>query len=803
MKPKNHRFAKAPFIFASSIALIATAGLAHAANGTWSVDADGLWSAEANWSGGTVADEVGATANFSTVNITEDRTVSLDSPRTVGALVFADASTPSHGWTLDNNASPTNVLTLEQTTGVPTITVNNLGAGKETNISLSLAGTQGLNKGGVGTLVLSGNNTISGPVSVLASSNGVMRLDSGGVLNATTLDVASPGTNSFTNQLAVAGGTLTVSGVTTLRAGSTTRYGVIVINSGTANFNGGLEGSNATAPALFRVNGGNVSMASYKGFRSAAAADDFSQGFIAAGGSTTITGDAVVADGANFGAMSIEGGTVAVGGSMTLFGPNQSNTRTVSLRVTGGGLKVANSSNGLVFLTKSSAGNIVNATFSGGTSTIEKITMAAAGVNNGTMNLTLSGGNLYLGAGGVTTVATSSTRVITWQTGTLGADASWSSNLAMSTSASGADSVTIKAANEANDPFDIALNGPISGAGGIVKTGGGSLTLGGANTLFTGSIQVNAGTLLINGSTAPESAISLSLSTATTLGGTGTVGAPINVPAGATLAPGTTSTIGTLKTADLSFASGAVYDVDIDANTADQLAVTGDLNLGGATLLATSLGGSPENDAVFTIATCTGTLSGTFSGLPQNAVVQISGIDYTISYAANSVTLTAGEVLGSPYEAWAAAKITSLNPAADATPSGDPDNDGVSNLSEFAFNGDPLSGSDNGRVYLLTADSDYAGDPSSAKELILTVAVLSEAPTFAGSPSPSSTVGGITYTIQGGTALGPFGSIVNVVPTPITSGLPAAGTGYEYRSFSLDGSDGLAGKGFLRAKVSN
>jgi len=157
----------------------------------------------------------------------------------------------------------------------------------------------------------------------------------------------------------------------------------------------------------------------------------------------------------------------------------------------------------------------------------------------------------------------------------------------------------------------------------------------------------------------------------------------------------------------------------------------------------------------------------------------------------------------SPFESWAQIHITAIDAQADASETGDPDHDGSNNLTEFAFNGDPLSGASNGRIYVLSEDSDYAGDPSAAKELILTVAVRDGTPAFAGSPSPSASHDGITYNIQGSLTLAGFTTAVNVVPTPITNGIPGAGSGYEYRSFSLEGSDGLPASGFMRAGVSS
>lgn len=151
-----------------------------------------------------------------------------------------------------------------------------------------------------------------------------------------------------------------------------------------------------------------------------------------------------------------------------------------------------------------------------------------------------------------------------------------------------------------------------------------------------------------------------------------------------------------------------------------------------------------------------------------------------------------------PFEGWAILKGLDGTAGKENGPANDPDQDGASNMEEFAFNGNPLSGSDNGIRNLFTADT---SNPGTDKELVLTIAVRSGAPVFTGSPSPSSAVDGVTYSVEGSLDLSTFTSTVGIVD-PITNGLPdLTGSGYEYRSFSLDGSAGLSGKGFLRAKV--
>ena len=144
-----------------------------------------------------------------------------------------------------------------------------------------------------------------------------------------------------------------------------------------------------------------------------------------------------------------------------------------------------------------------------------------------------------------------------------------------------------------------------------------------------------------------------------------------------------------------------------------------------------------------------------------------------------------------------------------AGPLDDPDKDGRSNLVEFACNGNPLDGANQGGIYGATCDSTGNG----RKDLILTIAVLADTPAFSKSASPAAAhpTAGITYTIEGSTSLTHF-SDAPVAPTTaaVTTGLPVdpatgltvvPGTGYEFRSFSLSGSNGLPANGFLRAKI--
>ena len=132
--------------------LLAAGPTAFAADGIWSADVDGNWSDIANWNSGAgpVADGADFTATFDDV-ITDDRTVTLDTLRTIGNITFNDTS---HHLTISGG----NTLTLDTTGGTPTINV----ADEVLTISSVIAGNDGLLKSGNGEFRPRGANTFTG-----------------------------------------------------------------------------------------------------------------------------------------------------------------------------------------------------------------------------------------------------------------------------------------------------------------------------------------------------------------------------------------------------------------------------------------------------------------------------------------------------------------------------------------------------------------------------------------------------------------------------------------------------------------
>ena len=205
-------------------------------NGTWSNLAGGSWPTVGNWSASTVAAGVGAIADFGTLNITANATVTLDGARMVGNLRFQDATTASNDWIL--NTGTAGPLTLDVASGAAMITVLN----RTATIGASLAGNDGLTvlssaSGTVGgTLVLGAANTLSGGITLVG---GILQLNNNTAAGANTITI-QPSTNTgIANRLAVNGG-VTITNPIVINGGSPVAGNGLVQSAGTgrASVNG-------------------------------------------------------------------------------------------------------------------------------------------------------------------------------------------------------------------------------------------------------------------------------------------------------------------------------------------------------------------------------------------------------------------------------------------------------------------------------------------------------------------------------------------------------------------------------------
>ena len=694
-------------------------------SGVWTSTEAGAWSDAGNWEAGEIASGSGATADFATRDIDGEVVVELDSPRTLGRLVFADADFASPGnWKVTNNGNAANGITFE-TPGTPTIQVNHSGETGVTNPQLATSGqlvpaildlpvtsAAGLTKTGWGTAVITQPASVTG---ALAVTQGVFKVGTGASMTNTTVAVGN------SSQFHVSGGSFTATGTTTITNGG---FSGVYVSDGTASFqritNTGdaqglvkVTGGTLTATELLipRSNSGDITLTNVSSV--------FQFGFISQGGTTNL-GTFSLASGNSWGHASIEGGEVNITGP-AIMGWQATGGRGARMRVLGGRLNVLDTTHGLVMSRKngSNANNVTALYLFGGVSTLEKLTLGydATVVTSAYGLISLEGGSLYLGSGGLVKNGSFST-YINLYSGVLGAKDSWSSSVPMSFVATG--TAAIHAADEAGNARDITLNGVLNdwsgtmpapnlqkpgqvatgGPGGFRKTGAGTLTLGAANT-FTGDVTIEQGTLAITGSLAAGGAVNID---AGTLAGTGTVNKDVVLNASGSVSPGIGGA-GTLAAASLAWNGGGTLVYDLGAS-ADQLAIAGALTkgTGGVYAFAFNPDGMLSIGASYTLATFGAT--------------DFAATDFTatgLGYAKGQFVVDAGSLQflvtsdGSghiAYNAWAAGYAF---PGGLDSPSADADGDGQSNLLEFILGQDPLLGGVENVTLITVADggADY------------------------------------------------------------------------------------------------
>ncbi|WP_181181039.1 autotransporter-associated beta strand repeat-containing protein [Mesorhizobium sp. B2-4-3] len=161
---------------------------------------------------------------------------------------------------------------------------------------------------------------------------------------------------------------------------------------------------------------------------------------------------------------------------------------------------------------------------------------------------------------------------------------------------------------------DLTLSGQATGAGGLNKTGAGALTLTGANS-YAGSTTVTAGGLYVDGDSSAVAGL-VAVGSGATIGGKGVIGGDVTVADGATLSPGSADgTPGTLAIAgNLNLSGGSVLNYSFgEAGVAggalnDLTTVGGNLVLDGTLNVSASAGGT-FGPGVYRVFSYDGTLT--------------------------------------------------------------------------------------------------------------------------------------------------------------------------------------------------
>lgn len=208
---------------------------------------------------------------------------------------------------------------------------------------------------------------------------------------------------------------------------------------------------------------------------------------------------------------------------------------------------------------------------------------------------------------------------------------------------SGPTKLGVSSLSIGGDNTDTQYNGQFTGTGTLIKQGAGKFTLGGTSDQFFGSTVVNAGTLNV-ANWIPASPVSVNAG-AKLMGG-GLVG---NIAsAGGIVSPGCCPATKKLSSKNLVLDSASTFPVELLGTNAgvfySQLAVTGTVDLGNATLGATlGFNSAVSNKFIIIDNDSNDPVTGTFKNLPEGATLIIGGAQFQITYHGgdgNDVALT-------------------------------------------------------------------------------------------------------------------------------------------------------------------
>lgn len=554
---------------------------------------------------------------------------------------------------------------------------------------------------GVGSAVTFSNNS-SAVLDLAGFNNSVASLNGSGpagiTLGTATLTITNGGSMTYVGTIAGTGGSVVKTGAGTQSLGGVNSYtGGTTIKSGVLNGNGNIatgtspfgtgtvflgDTTGSASATLGQVNGGGILtnainvVAGNTGTLAIAPAS----GFQSYSGLVTLNNNLSVGYQAGSGSITFTGGFAGTGNlTLNSVANASSNSMTISTSAInmGGTLTNNNANANGATLSAAIGANVTKLTQNGTTLTLSGANTAFTGdtvLTSGNLvvnNTTALQKSVMVRNGGSSTFGTAITAA------TLGGLAgALDLNLVNTNATPAVVALTLGHSNLSNgsgadpntlNPVYSGVIGQTTGTATLTKTGSNTQTLTGANT-YSGLTTISAGTLLVNNTTGSGlGSGNVTVGGSGTLGGTGTITGTVS--AAGTVAPG--AGVGTLTTGAVTLTGSLA--VEVSGSSADKLTSTGALTLTGATLNVTEL--SPATASPYVIAEGTGLGGTTFAttNLPAG---------YSVSYTATQVILT--KASANNYATWATANGITGQP-----PTGDFDNDGLTNLTEYALGLDP------------------------------------------------------------------------------------------------------------------
>ena len=302
---------------------------------TWtklvSGNGSGSWTNQANWSGATLPTTNTDTANFDSLDLTADSTVTLDGNQTVNALNFADTATATVGsWVVNAGSPSTSKLALDGAS--PTINVTSMGSGKAAVINAVITGTNGFTKTGTSFLQMNGASTYSGGT-ILSGSDcrfsfghnnafGTGTVQVGGTVGDGQSWFNSSGTRTVTNAFEIRTIRWIIDGNTVngVAAGDLTVNGNVLFNTGGVNVrdiypngkNLTINGNVSVTPANNPMNKNGGSTLTLNGSNYVGGASSVAAGTMVVNGPMNGGATFTVASGATLRGTGVFSGTISV-----------------------------------------------------------------------------------------------------------------------------------------------------------------------------------------------------------------------------------------------------------------------------------------------------------------------------------------------------------------------------------------------------------------------------------------------------------------------------------------------------------
>lgn len=822
-------------------------------SGTWDIDTtNGGVLGTANWKtsalpGGARYVEAGAGLVDSPVfddSATGSTSITLNSTVSPVAINFSNSSL-AYSISGSGSIAGTTSVVKGGSSALTLVTANTFSGGVQLN-----EGTLGINHSsaiGTGPLTIEDSTVLdntSGAAVTLSTNNPQSWNGDFTFTGSNSLNLGSGVAALSSNRIVtVSGSTLSVGGISgsgrslikegagTLEVGASTYSGSTVVNGGTLKANSTTSFSSSSSVTLADAAGVVLDLSGFNQAINTLTGGGTAGGNLVLGASTLTTG--TVASATLGGTITGTGALIKNGsGTLTLSGNNSGFSGTTT--VNGGVLSVgdlANNSLGSGNLSLNN-GSILQASGS-----LTRTVGTGNGIASGNGGFAAVGGNLTVNFGGASAAINLSSGGNVFGGGLVFGSPFADSKVIIQNpiGVNNFNSTRPVVVNSGAGGDSAELAGVISGGGAggqsaLRKSGSGRLIYSAANT-FSGDTKVDGGTLEIaNDLALQNSAIdttgvgvldftpvtnptigglkgSVNLASIITSGYSGITALTLNTFNAAPLTPYSYSGVIANGAAGMSLTkSGAGTQVlgGVNTYTGDTIITSGTLSLTNACLA----------DGADVRVSAVGTLNLDYAGTDTvdefylNGVQQFSGTWGAIGSGATHQTarITGTGILNvvtgsaDAYGSWALSKgLDDSDAAHSSARSADPDGDGVNNLAEFAFDGDPLSAASDGKIVGKIAT--VGGD----QVLTLTLPVRTGA-TFSGATEQvSGLVDTIIYRVQGSADLGTFGNVISEVTggdaAAIQSGLPGLSSGWSYRSFRTAGTVSTVSKDFMRARV--